>query len=202
MTTFEKNWYTIDIDVASAIRTGFDYAALIANKSFIEKNHCGMWQYSGAGLTEFFNESWIQYMKDIGLELDSILLFYREPNFIHTESHVDLPDTTHIAINWVLGEDDSEMIWYQNPDYTNNTLRVTPTGSVYKSWPIEELVEVDRRCLGNTPTLVRVDVPHNIQVNNNPRWAISARCDTTKFMNGAPPVWKNVVTKFQKYIVK
>jgi hypothetical protein len=85
------------------------------------------------------------------------------------------------------------MRWFNFSDqyvinYNNHQL--TPQKSKYFEIPYQELTLTEEVTIGNIPTLVRVNLPHDIVLNGKPRWAISLRIqfksncwsDTVEFM--------------------
>ena len=66
------------------------------------------------------------------------------------------------------------MTWYEMPKIEGTNTKRSETDQNME-WPIEQLKEIDRLCIGQTPTLVRTDVPHTVDMGNNERWLISAR---------------------------
>lgn len=196
-----KNYYPLNININSAIRSEFDVNALLVDAPYIAKKHNGVWSYDQHELTTVFTQSWIDYMRSIRLDIEAVLLFYRQAYFVYPEPHIDFLHGTKqhstVAINWVITKDDSEMVWYETPaDAENRSRGLLLPGYTheYISWPVTELTEVERHCIGNVPTIVRTDVPHNIIVNANPRWAINVRCKvpTTN--------WSDTVEYMREYI--
>lgn len=105
------------------------------------------------------------------------------------------------SINYVIGSNNSEMIWYDyNEGYshdngekihwTTNKLRKYTS---YKPYMVHEIDRTEIKGL----YLVRVDIPHDIwnYDKENYRWCISIR--TT----GDQSTWDEVVTKFKPWII-
>ena len=206
MSKYQQNWHKLNIDISTALSEEFDVTNFLIGASYVDKNRCGVWGYNSDKLNQMFSDSWLEYMQSLNLTVVSVLIFYRDAQFIFPEAHIDYlfgEESPYVAINWVLGDDDSEMVWYQTPaDVHEKQRRVTQSnqGHEYVSWPVSEVVEVERHCIGNIPTIVRVDVPHNIIVNKNPRWSISVRCQMSGLEITNAPVWNNIVDKMQVYI--
>ena len=178
-----KNYHPLTIGVDSAIRSDFVVNDLLVIAPYVAQKHNGVWSYDQHELTTVFTQDWLDYMQSINLNIVATLLFYREAYFVYPEPHIDFlygaKQHSTVAINWVLGKDDSEMVWYDTPADANKRARellLSEYTHEYISWPVTELTEVERHCIGNVPTIVRTDVPHNIIVNANPRWAINLRC--------------------------
>jgi hypothetical protein len=66
------------------------------------------------------------------------------------------------------------MTWYDMPTTEGVSTKRTETDQ-NKEWLLEELTEVDRCCIGQTPVLVRTDLPHTVDMGSNERWLVSAR---------------------------
>jgi hypothetical protein len=168
-----KCWYHLNLNVENAISKDWQFP-----KDDGFWGGIGVWTFTK---DKIFNSDWVQYMSDIALPIKTSVLFYREPNLVDDKAHVDLLGgegddvaKTYLGFNWVFGGKGSEMIWYDLPP-GEKKVNLTPAGSRYLSWPISELVEIDRCSIQNIPTLVRVEYPHSISVGNESRWCISAR---------------------------
>jgi hypothetical protein len=197
-----KNWYALNINIDSAIKLDFKFEDFLVGAEYVAKNRGGVWGFDGNDLTKMFTSSWLEYMQSIDLDVEAVLIFYRMPHFIHPEAHIDYlygkNNSSNIAINWVVGIDDSEMVWYHTPSNVDSKVRkITPSGQghEYIAWPIGEVVEIERHTIGNIPTVVRVDIPHNIIVNRNPRWSVSVR------IKGNIRKWKDIVEKLSMKIL-
>ena len=123
-------------------------------------------------------------MESFGLPMLGIMLFYRPANYNTNIAHIDTNKYDHSkvyasALNWVIGGKNSMMHWYDLPDKLP-PVKMTKATSTYQSWTISELVEINQVNIDNQVTLVRVDLPHSVSVDNEPRWCFSARfkdCD-------------------------
>jgi hypothetical protein len=145
---------------------------------------------------KIISTEWLAYMKLKGVDIESCMIFYRGPKLVRNTAHIDISwddpiYVTQFAFNIVLGDDDSDMVWYNQEDnpinivhsrngiiqQENNPIKLkhTQAGTAYADWPISELKEVDRCKIGNSMTLVKVDVPHTIEMGDSPRWCLSIR---------------------------
>lgn len=146
---------------------------------------------------DILSDEFKQIFKD--LEPISVLFFYRKPNYQHFGAHIDLNDTTNkndsiYAINWILEDDESEMVWYNLPSDWQNNLKYTEVGSAYAEWDTSNLEEHGYRCnIKNNITLVRVDIPHNVCMGSKERLSVSVRFNK-KFAS-----WKDCVLYFKNY---
>jgi len=116
-----------------------------------------------------------------GLPLLSVLLFYKPPWFSNWAAHIDTyfndPGRPSVAgFNTVFDTDDSDFVWYETPAINGATKR-TMAGTPFFEWPITQLREVTRHCLGPGMTMVRTDIPHAIAVRSQARKSISFRID-------------------------
>jgi hypothetical protein len=194
-----SNWHTLDINIDNAIQPNFNFDQLISTSDHLVNFNWDMWSYRYEQLPIFFREEWLDYMRSINLEISSVLLFYRQEFCNISEAHIDMPfnkgGELNCSINWVVGTDTGDMVWYDTVNEINlDKYQSTPANNKYITFPINELVEVDRHRIGSIPTLVRVDVPHTVQMNELPRWAVSAR---TKFKTNS---WNSVLDYMKPYI--
>jgi hypothetical protein len=194
-----KPWYRLNIDINNAVRTDFDFMQLRANSKF-STDPVAIWTYSKSQLTDIVNVEWLDYMKSIGLEPSSLLVFYRDPYYTASKAHVDIRRNnipSIYAINWVIDpEDDSEMVWFKLPEDSGHS-DITTANTYYKSWPMEELEELSRCCIKDIPTLVSIGIPHNIIVNDRPRWVISIRFPIEDHIQD----WQSVNDVFNNFII-
>lgn len=190
-----KAWYTLDIDVKNAVRADFDFKKLLEQKS--ETAGYNIWFFDRNTLTDFYSIEWVEYMQSLDLSVAGTLIFWRQANFQHPEIHVDTPyrseNKLNMSINWCLGPDTSHMVWYKTPEISG-TLSQTQTDNKYYCWPVEIGEEIDRHTIGLVPTLVRVDIPHNIIMGPESRLCVSCRL---KFK---PDTWEQTVAKVKKFI--
>jgi hypothetical protein len=180
---YTKPWHLLNINIHNAINPEFEFNDIIS--TLPDKGH-GVWCFEGDDLLKIFSKDWLDYMLENNLELCTALVFYRLPKTKSDYAHIDLisgqGNCSTIAINWVLDDtDDSDFVWYNLPDsdpagVARLTLDSTDTYK-YNSWHISNLIEMSRRVIGNTPTVIRVDIPHAVHIGNNARLCISARCN-------------------------
>jgi hypothetical protein len=185
----EHCWYNLNLDVSNAIRPGFD----MGDQTWTVKRIMN--------ISDMFTADWLEYMSDLGMPITATMMFQRQVNTVQSSAHVDVmisdkqtpesllkqtPICRNFAINWVIGGRDSEMKWYNLPGIPNDgsTVQFNLANTPYMNWPITELTEIDRCCIQSQPTMVRVDMPHAIEVKDEPRIAISVRT------NGLPNDWQ------------
>jgi hypothetical protein len=206
MIDYLKPWHVVDIDVRDAVRTNFDFDYILKQRNQTSPCHHHNWRFapnnSDGQLTDFFNQSWLDYMKDIGFEICDLQLFYKTANFCWHRAHIDMTYNPQAklgaALNWCCGPDDGEMIWYELPDETvkDTSTKRTEANTRFYDWDIRTLTERTRRVIGPRCTVVRVDIPHNIMMYEHSRWSISARTKQ-RFAN-----WNDVVDKVQTIIIE
>lgn len=194
-----KNWYALDVDISNAINPAFNFENFLTQAQAQDSQPAYVWRFPEEKLTELFSLNWLEYMKSIDLEILSTLFFYRSPYYQHPTSHIDVPYTStgqlSLALNWIVGPDNSHMVWHKLPNAKGDNLYTT-ADTRYEEWPMEDLEEIERYTIGNRCTLVRVDIPHNIIMSSLPRWSISAR---TKYRPGN---WENSVARVKHLIVE
>jgi hypothetical protein len=193
----------LDIDVSDAVSPSLDLDRL---KSSLNGGPIGIWNWQHENLSEVFTKSWLAHMKQIGLNVGTCLVFYRDTHYLYPSVHVDVYNQTgnpiHYAINWILDpDDDSEMIWYTYPkDATKNRGARTPADINYMYWELDNFTgqEICRHTVKNRLTLVNTSMPHNVETKTRPRWAFSARFskDTN---DGASESWQRAVEFFRPY---
>ena len=159
-------WYKLNLDFSNALRPDFSLTSYIKHFS---------------NPTDIFTADWIEYMSDHGLPVTNIMTFSRpageQPIYAHVDGLADnstRPLYRNFAFNWVIGGRDSEMIWYELPDIPI-PVSYSPANTPYRALATANLKEVDRCCIENQPTLVRVNLLHAISVKDEPRISISAR---------------------------
>lgn len=173
-----KNWYQLNISIDHAVKSNFDYYSLIKDSDFLAAYDWIQYHIGEDQLTNVFNVDWLSYMKDLDLEVKYAYMFYRrplrpglDPN-VHVDGYQDNP--LSIPINWVITPDNNDMVWYElKPDARGVSL-LGSIGREHTVWSLEEVIEIDRHCLGNVPTLVRIDMPHSIDIRS-PRCSLSVR---------------------------
>lgn len=189
-----KPWHVLNIDISNSINKNFNFDQLLVDNTMPIR----MWRFGGEQKYDFFDKDWLEYMKSIDVEISSALLFYREPNYQHPTAHVDLPQAHETelspALNWCIGPDLGEMVWYELPATQIKEVLLTETSARYADYPIENLTEISRRVIGNQCTLVQVDIPHTVFMDNIPRWLVSAR--TIK----STADWDATVNRFSPWI--
>lgn len=142
---------------------------------------------------------------------------YQHPN-AHIDSlpkdhHLGEPRLTPVStsFNWVLDHDPTAyMIWYKpwwnaddliegeraaqglipHPKFNDTTVQ---SGTMYyHETPVELLEELDRHSLSSQQlTVIRTDIPHNVQQGSRDRWCLSLRVYPNNFSS-----WRDTVNSF------
>ena len=156
---------------------------------FIPKRHPLDLQINVMPFTDYF----IKYLESFNLLINSTLVFYT--TISHNFAHVDLKgnmERANPALNYIISGKRSVMNWYSNPKIKPE-VRITPSGTLLNHFALEDLELIDSyEVTKNELALVRVDIPHSIQIRDEPRICISIRLEPTKHRE-----WKTVVDEFE-----
>jgi hypothetical protein len=193
-----KPWYRLNIDVSDAVSE----AGHVTIKNWIDgvPGHApgGYWRiYHDAGVPEFFTSEFLTNMEERGLPVAMSVCFYRKPHYYHPTAHIDGSMTKKpiYGLNWVYTDNDnSDMIWYEAPKI-DVPVTTTEYGTAQVDIDTSTLSEVGRLRVGPQLTLVRVDIPHNIEVQEHARFVISLRCRFDDFES-----WSDAVNYFEPFI--
>ena len=190
-----KCWYRFPLTTDDALSSiGLELVA-----AYTEPNISKMWKNSNL---EVFNRDFLDYFKSMNVEVASSLFFYRVPHYVRPMAHVDManankPIIVPMGLNFVVTpDDDSDMIWYETPNYDLDSSKLihTTAGTFHISANVNELTEIDRHCIGNRLTLVRTDLLHNVIMRQSPRFCISLRLVKN------PGNWQQCVEYFEKFL--
>jgi len=165
-------WYRLNLSTENSIRSDFEFDFSKRNIHRIETPN------------KILTSDWINYLKRFDLEPFHIMIFYKTSkeygkNKINSVAHTDGKCRT-FAINWTLSGHNGEMVWYLSSDKETNKA-FTAAKTPFYGWPTKELIEIDRCSIDTTPTLVRINYPHNIEVKDEARLSISIRTSEHKF---------------------
>ena len=200
----KQPYYDLNIDINTAVKRDFDY------ESFVDRTgNFNLRVFNYDDVKNIFNESWIDYMHDLGFMVTYGIIFARDPRFDDWQhAHIDtIPDysviteddsprpVVHYGVNWTLSpHDDAEMIWYQNnTEVTDTTISGGKTNA-------NNFTETHRHVIRSTPTLVNTGVFHSVVGGSKDRYAISLR----SVLPGASAFcdWQTAVEHFNPYIIK
>ena len=165
-------WYQLNIDISNALRPDWVWDVSVLGHSNMN--------IQSVRASSICNPEWLAYMKSLGLPIRHVMLFYRNTqDSSGNTAHIDLintDDTSCVewAINWVIGGQDSKMVWYELPT-THFEIKRTMANTPYVSWNISELKEIEHHEIKNVPTVVKTAIPHSVKIGADPRWCISVR---------------------------
>ena len=180
-------WYQLNVDTTNAINTSWKFLP--------HERPLGVWYLREQ---DVFTKEWMDYTSSLGLKIHSAMAFYRAPFSTAPTAHIDLykeNDTVNInsfGMNMVFGGIDSEMIWYNKPEFSISDAKYTEADTPFIDFPVKTLTEIDRGSLKNKLTLVRTDVPHTIKMGVYHRWCISARVDIPNVVS-----WNEIVNELR-----
>jgi hypothetical protein len=123
---------------------------------------------------------------------DTVKVFRGDPD---TELDIHRDRGVCWAINLVWGSTSSEMIWYEETSETITSDAVCSILAEYKKYHKETMNIIERTSFVG-PTLVRIDIPHNV-INydkNNTRWCMSIRDYHSTW------TWEEAVEYFKPWI--
>lgn len=170
----EKCWYNLDIDMTEVFRPDWKWPDVTGSDY-------GIWLYPK--ISKLVTQKWLSMIRSKGLNVQACMLFFRGKRFQRTTAHVDIYSVSDddktikiapLGLNWIIGGSDSFMTWYE-PSKHPIKISYSDAKTPYADWPISSLKESDRCNIKNKLTLVRTDVPHNIEMGDDPRWCVSFR---------------------------
>jgi hypothetical protein len=180
-------WYQLNLNINNSIKDDWMFPIPTNGQH-------GIWRLE---THDIFKEEWINYIKTLGLDFDNVMLFYRGPGLSSTSAHIDICNMEPLefstcAVNWVIGGEGSEMVWYDIPP-GDLEIKYTEANTPFIQWDINSLNKIDSCKIKENPTLVKVSIPHGIVVGEHGRWCISARplFENTMFD------WDQIVSKFK-----
>ena len=182
MTTNNNCWYELNIDVSSALRKDFILPTVPPNTNITS------WVYKPS---EVLTQEWLNCIKTVGYEVSIVQIFWKKPNCVQSTAHLDVHNNDDtkpctFGLNWTIGEPDSTMKWYSLPS-CGYTVKRNSANTAYADWPVSELTEIDSHNVKNKITLVRTNVPHEVNTGPLERWCISVRVNSYKL------TWENII---------
>lgn len=165
-------WYELDLDVTDAIRHDFELSPV------------GFRTFRNPRVV--FTDQWIGQLAKLGLSIRRTTVFYKSVDVHSPYAHIDgdqfpdqhRPEYSSFAINWVLSGERSEMIWYDMPDNPDADIVQTPGDTPYRWWHHENLTAIDSHRITDRPVILRIDTPHRIKIEQEPRIAVSIRTNS------------------------
>jgi len=192
----ERPWHRLDLDIFAALDK--DVYQMIAESLSTEcaksKETIAVEKISWRS----FNSDFLQSLYRHNLLPENLLIFYRKPaapSIPHVDMYEDGTDRKCVyAINQILNDDHSYMRWFHV-----KRDRDDPTHSSFGRYQVydeTELIEFDQCRIGQEPTLVRTDIPHDIVMGDTDRICLSLR------IKDDISCWENAVEFFQPFIKK
>jgi hypothetical protein len=192
MENYSKPWYALDIDCSQALQQPLDFKKM----PFIKKGSVSYCHQPKKNMHKLFKHQWLEHMQQLGIEVQNAEIFYRDPETEHPWAHIDAPARDNrysIALNWCIGLDNAEMVWYHPT--TDHCDRMEDSPGSY-AWPVNKMTESSRRIIGSQCTMVRIDCPHSIIMHDLPRYCISVRTQQ-KFDS-----WQKAVDYINPFIIE
>lgn len=140
-----------------------------------------------------------EWFAKLNLDIVLVEVFYTKPHETGV-IHIDSFGGDYTKLNWQLGGVDSYMMWYSYNVSTKSALGKTPIGSNYSRYESSEVTQVHTQSI-QSPSLVQVGIPHNIQNFNEDRWVISIVYRQLNFPFSRP-TWNESLNIFKDYITK
>jgi len=172
-------YYPVKVDISSALRDDWRFPN--------DYNPNRIWMFNS---NDIFNSDWLDYTTSIGLPIAHAMVFNRQPGSHRFTAHVDSENLNN-ALNWVYGGEESSMVWYDLPNDLGLS-GITSAGTPFSQWPKNQLKYLTKTNINTSPTLVRVDIPHVVEmpVTGSERWCISVR------LNLFLPTWEDTVNYY------
>jgi hypothetical protein len=198
-----KPWYRLNLDISKIVSSS-RMMDIFEELREMSKEHPELpaWVYRLSWRN--FDSGFLQYLHQIDLIPNFCHIIYRRPGVHHGAAglpHIDtywehdIMDLNHYAINYVVGDDDSEMIWYETPDSLPEALVLSDRQSyILFDQGLPEDTITDRCYVGSTTTLIRTDIPHKVITGSNERFCLSLRLTDRKNS------WQEAVEFFKPWI--
>jgi hypothetical protein len=119
------------------------------------------------------NPDFIRIIEKKDLMISLIEVFKLDSVHKHWPIHIDGTSIKDNAkLNFVFGNFESPMVWYKVKNQNTKQIKLTPIGSKYLNWELDEVEEVDRTFIQNG-TIVQVGHPHTSYLKGYaPRWIL------------------------------
>lgn len=120
----------------------------------------------------------LDLLKDHGISITSVELFYRRPNPKYGIVHVDnVGYDDRLNLNYIIGGEGSVMSWFKPLKEGYKT--VGDTGATPIRYHFED-VELIHSAEIKQPSMIQSAIPHAILNQNKPRWCVCANMRDTK----------------------
>ena len=160
----------------------------------LNQNQLDSWKTIKVNLNESVCNQGLEYIKNTGLiPMSLVNLFIGPPNY-ETTIHIDNLIQSY-AINYVWGESNSVMRWYQTNNNTIGKTKKTTAGTNYTKYDRDQVFLIEEiEIPKNKLILIRIDVPHQvINYSDHYRYCLSIRFHTKL-------KWNDVVRYINKHI--
>jgi hypothetical protein len=190
-------WYDVKTDVSNAFVDDFSLPKLLESAAE-HTDGLYVWKYHGRLLDSLLKPEWLSYMSNLGLDVDSCVIFYREAGQFDHTIHTDASpaDDITFAINWTSKECTSVMAWFSGEQYKLNTSNLD--SYYFGEVDIADVCKddlVDECIIGTSPVLVNIRELHTVYPSRSDRWTISLRVSKNSSLYSAP--WSVVVDYFK-----
>jgi hypothetical protein len=166
-----KHCYKVNIDTTHALKKDF-LADERFGKYFVES--------ISSNYVQIFNKEWFDDLKSKVGDLLNVVIFSRPSMWSTDTPHIDIRhDGTplYFSLNWIVVGKDSEMVWkeFVSSDSESGRVGKTMANGPYIVYPKQERKIIEKHKVTNEMVLARIDVPHSIEVAEEPRIAIAIR---------------------------
>jgi hypothetical protein len=160
----------------------------------LNQNQLDSWKTIKVNLNDSICDRGLKYIKDTRLMPMSLVNLFIGPPHSETAIHIDNSIQSY-AINYVWGESNSIMRWYQTNDNAIGKPGKTTAGTNYTKYDSDQVFLIEEiEIPKNKLTLVRIDIPHQvINYSAHPRYCLSIRFHTKL-------KWNDVVKHINKHI--
>lgn len=123
--------------------------------------------------TNFLQIEILNILSELDIYIQSVEVFYKNAYNVGTGMHVD--DVTckdFVKINWVYGDRDATMEWFEPICSYNGIISKNPSGHPYLYFDNKFMTCLHKESI-KSPSIVQVGIPHTIRNITLDRWAVS-----------------------------
>lgn len=143
----------------------------------------------------YFNKELINLIMSLKLEISFVEIFYRSPGE-QSGIHIDSDPGDLSKINWIFGGKNSMMRWYQPKSSTSGGKRITPIGTFYWHYDLNDVNLICQRSLESSH-LVQVGIPHDIYNPEQERFCASM---VYRYKSGQRLTMQQSIEIFKDYV--
>lgn len=132
------------------------------------------WDHFVPGL-DLFSDELLNFLKELGLTPSWWEVFYSPPGWSNV-IHIDSPKRTPLAkLNWVIGENNSWLLWYREKQGAEASVRQSSVETSYMRFNLEDVEYVGRSHVSGWPSVLESGLqPHqSANLGTKPRWCIT-----------------------------